>query len=85
MAHFHTAEGFPSAQERPDECVFNFQGTRGRFASHPSTAQKEGGILTPFLKNFLKSFLGNKKSACPPCFEVGQAQRNTPLRIHSVG
>lgn len=26
-------------------------------ASHPSTAQKEGRILTPFPKKFLKSFL----------------------------
>ena len=38
-------------------------------ASHPSTAQKEGRILTPFSKKFPKSFLalflGNKKAPAP--------------------
>lgn len=40
MAHFHTAEGFPSAQERPDECVFNFQGTREVFSLTPHNSKK---------------------------------------------
>lgn len=41
MAHFHTAEGFPSAQERPDECVFSFQGTRGAFLPHTPQQHKK--------------------------------------------
>lgn len=55
------------------------------FALHPSTAQKEDRILTPFSKKF-EIFFCNKKSACPHFFfEVGQTQRKTPLSMHSVG
>ena len=50
MAHFHTAEGFPSAQERPDECVFSFQGTREVFCLTPLNSTKRGSNLNLFLK-----------------------------------
>ena len=59
MAHFHTAEGFPSAQERPDECVFSFQGTREVFCLTPLNSTKRGSNLNPLLKKFLKSFLAH--------------------------
>lgn len=66
MAHFHTAEGFPSAQERPDECVFSFQGTRGHFCLTPLNSTKRGSNLNPLLKKIFEilfsAFLGNKKA-----------------------
>ena len=65
MAHFHLAEGFPSAQERPDECVFNFQGTREVFCLTPLNSTKRGSNLNPLLKKIfeilISAFLGNKK------------------------
>jgi len=52
MAHFHSAEGFPSAQERPDECVFNFQRTREGFCLTPLNSTKKQKNETPFSKKF---------------------------------
>ena len=53
MAHFHTAEGFPSAQERPDECVFSFQRTREVFCLTPLNSTKKQKKEPLFQKKFL--------------------------------
>ena len=52
MAHFHSAEGFPSAQERPDECVFSFQGTREVFCLTLHNSNEKAHFSHPFSKNF---------------------------------
>lgn len=85
MAHFHTAEGFPSAQERPDECVFSFQKTREVFCLTPLNSTKEQKNETPFSKNFL-FFLSNKKSSRLTSLEVKQEHTEKPHReLISVG
>ena len=84
MAHFHTAEGFPSAQERPDECVFSFQRTREVFCLTPLNSTKKQKNETPFSKKFL-FFLSNKKApALLPRSKTG-AKEKPHRELISVG
>ena len=61
MAHFHTAEGFPSAQKRPDECVFSFQGTREVFCLTLHNSNEKAHFSHPFSKKFFLAAFGQHK------------------------
>ena len=78
MAHFHTAEGFPSAQERPDECVFSFQGTREVFCLTLHNSNEKAHFSHPFSKIFFWLLLGNKKSSRFTSSEVKREQKKNP-------
>ena len=78
MAHFHTAEGFPSAQERPDECVFNFQGTREVFCLTPLNSTKKQKNETPFFKKIFWAAIGQQKSSRFTSSEAKREQKKNP-------
>ena len=61
----------------------------GRFCLTPLNSTKRGANLNPLLKKIseilFSAFFRQQKSACPTCFEVGQAQKKNPTEFALSG